>query len=230
MQFHRPFSDKRLAGSCVYCRERPGTRDHVPASVFLDKPYPTNLPVVESCRECNQDASLDEEYVACLIGFASEGAGASSHRAKVARILDRKPALAALVAQHVAVGADSVTFAPDDERLSRVLSKVARGLATFETAVATNADVSLRYTPLLELDEASRDRYYAVAVPELLPEIGSRMMQRVLVTDEQRVTNLWEELQPERFAYAVEVLGDVTRVKFVVGEFLTVEADVWPAD
>lgn len=59
--------DKRLLKSCIYCGGSPDTRDHVPSKVFLDKPYPDNLPVVACCLDCNRSFSLDEEYVACFI-------------------------------------------------------------------------------------------------------------------------------------------------------------------
>jgi len=63
----KTFSDQRLDGHCIYCGNKPDSRDHVPSKVFLDRPFPENLPVVAACTECNQNFSLDEEYVACLL-------------------------------------------------------------------------------------------------------------------------------------------------------------------
>ena len=56
----KEFTDERLRGFCAYCGGPAETRDHVPPRVFLDKPYPSNLPVVSACRECNEDISMDE--------------------------------------------------------------------------------------------------------------------------------------------------------------------------
>jgi hypothetical protein len=64
---YETFVDERLLGFCAFCGGRPGTRDHVPPKVFLDKPYPANLPVVASCARCNSGASVDEEFVAALL-------------------------------------------------------------------------------------------------------------------------------------------------------------------
>lgn len=52
---------------CCYCGGYADTVDHVPSKVFLDEPYPDNLPVVPCCRKCSEEFSLDEEYVAVLL-------------------------------------------------------------------------------------------------------------------------------------------------------------------
>ena len=52
---------------CCYCGTWADTVDHVPSKVLLDEPYPENLPVVPCCRNCNDQFSLDEEYVAVLL-------------------------------------------------------------------------------------------------------------------------------------------------------------------
>ena len=52
---------------CCYCGDFADTVDHVPSKVFLEKPYPENLPVVPCCKKCNERFSLDEEYVAVLL-------------------------------------------------------------------------------------------------------------------------------------------------------------------
>lgn len=58
------FGDERNTGFCVHCR---GPAEyHAPSKVFLDAPYPENLPVHESCLRCNVGFSQDEEYLACF--------------------------------------------------------------------------------------------------------------------------------------------------------------------
>ena len=63
----RDYSDKRQRNYCTYCRNELGTRDHVPSKVFLEKPYPDNLPVVPCCQKCNEGFSLDEQYLAVYL-------------------------------------------------------------------------------------------------------------------------------------------------------------------
>jgi hypothetical protein len=60
----KDFADSRLIAGCVYCGGLDETRDHVPSRVFLDSPFPENLPVVPACWECNNSFSRDD--VCCL--------------------------------------------------------------------------------------------------------------------------------------------------------------------
>lgn len=73
MEQLRNLGDARQTDFCVYCGGVTETRDHVPSKVFLDKPYPTNIPVVPACQSCNRNISRDEEYVACLIECSLTG-------------------------------------------------------------------------------------------------------------------------------------------------------------
>lgn len=122
MQQIRPFVDDRLAGFCVFCYGRPDTRDHVPPRIFLDEPYLENLPVVPSCRACNEGASLDEEYVACLLEVAACGSANPTdvRRRKIARTLETKPALAAQLRTSLQVTGDFVVSGVDAMPLSLI--------------------------------------------------------------------------------------------------------------
>jgi hypothetical protein len=61
------------------------------SSAHEDDPFPTNLPVVGTCGPCNAGASLDEEYVACLIEVAACGSSVPEDldRPRVHRALAR---------------------------------------------------------------------------------------------------------------------------------------------
>ena len=61
------YGEGHLERVCCYCGGYADTVDHVSSKVFLDEPYPDNLPVVPCCRNCNEEFSLDEEYVAVLL-------------------------------------------------------------------------------------------------------------------------------------------------------------------
>lgn len=53
---------KSKVGECVYCgKQGPVTRDHVPPKGIFAKPRP-DLITVPSCKDCNQDASKDDQY------------------------------------------------------------------------------------------------------------------------------------------------------------------------
>lgn len=67
------FGDERQTFNCAFCGGETESRDHVPSKVFLDKPYPEQLPVVPSCNDCNNGFSIDEEYLACLLESVKAG-------------------------------------------------------------------------------------------------------------------------------------------------------------
>jgi len=95
MEQIRDLSDERLSYYCIYCGKAPDSREHVPSKVFLDEPYPTNLPVVPSCIECNNKFSKDEVYVACLLECVLRGSADIDklNRKKIQRILTEKKKL-----------------------------------------------------------------------------------------------------------------------------------------
>src|SRR5947209_4210448 len=48
--------------NCTYCSAKATTRDHVPPRCLFPKPMPPDLVTVPCCKDCNQKASLDDEY------------------------------------------------------------------------------------------------------------------------------------------------------------------------
>jgi hypothetical protein len=69
MEQLRCSGDDRNKGRCIHCGGPDETRDHSPSKVFLDEPYPENLPVCPSCLQFNNTLSIDEEYLACFLAF-----------------------------------------------------------------------------------------------------------------------------------------------------------------
>lgn len=124
------FLDDRLSGLCGLCGAEAATRDHVPAKVFLDDPLPPDLPVVAMCRPCNQGASIDEDYTACIIDVALHGDVASADlRPRVAASLALSPGLLARLSRARQVGGGrSVGVIGETPRLRRVFGKTGRGL------------------------------------------------------------------------------------------------------
>jgi hypothetical protein len=53
----------RKNGACVYCgKVGEISNDHIPPKNLFSPPRPSNLITVPSCKECNQQASKDDEY------------------------------------------------------------------------------------------------------------------------------------------------------------------------
>jgi hypothetical protein len=89
MQQLRCYGDDKNKGFCVHCGGPNETVDHVPSKVLLDELYPANLMAASACRQCNNDFSIDAEYLACLLECVIAGSTTPEqlHRHKIARIL-----------------------------------------------------------------------------------------------------------------------------------------------
>ncbi|SOE65391.1 hypothetical protein SAMN05446635_2674 [Burkholderia sp. OK233] len=178
------FADGRLIVGCIYCGGLENTREHVPSRVFLDAPFPENLPVVGACRSCNNGFSLDEEYFACLVESVIAGSTDPKHikRPGVANILRRTPTLRARIEAAKTCVHGQTHFAIEPERVKNVVVKLARGHAAYELSQpCKNEPSSVWWHPLVLMDEAHRDEFESSHVVESYGEIGSRGMQRLLV-------------------------------------------------
>ena len=69
MKYLDDYSDQRYKGACPQCGAGVGgksrTSDHIPSRCLLRKPYPSELPTMPTCRDCNSSLAKDEEYL-CL--------------------------------------------------------------------------------------------------------------------------------------------------------------------
>lgn len=231
-------ADSRLALGCVYCGAAEDTREHVPSRVFLDSPYPENLPVVGACRPCNNGFSMDEEYVACLIEAVISGTTdtAAMRRPGIVKTLQRSPGLRQRIEAARIVGPAGVSFGVEPDRIRRVLVKLAVGHAVYELAQECRAEpVSVWWRPIDLLTAQERDEFDAPDVVQLFGEVGSRGMQRLRVLEimmvsesgqpltQQMILNDWVEVQPGRYRYHSSDDGGVVCVRMVIGEYLAGE-------
>jgi hypothetical protein len=234
----KDLADSRLLGGCIYCGGEEETRDHVPSRILLDPPFPTNLPVVPACYRCNNGFSRDEEYLACLIecGIAGSTNPDSIRRTRIASILRRSPALRLRIEAAKSVVNGNTAFVAEELRVQNVLLKLARGHAAFELSSAFHhAPTSLMWWPMSIMTEEQRDSFDASHVTELLGEVGSRGMQRLLVTQvtlasptgELSALNLiindWVDVQEGRYRYLAIDHNAEVRIKIVLSEFLACE-------
>jgi len=231
----RGLSDSRLMVGCAYCGGADETRDHVPSRVFLDAPFPENLPVVPACLACNRSFSLDEEYVACLIEVAVAGSTDPSRirRESIAKTLSHSPSLRLSLERARTEDNGEVHFAVDEARVMNVMLKLARGHAAFELGVPRREPPTAMFClPIHLMTDAAREDFNAAHVPEVYGEVGSRGFQRAIVTrftllnargDESTLNFLlqdWLEVQEERYRYLAVETPTASSVKFVIGEYL----------
>ena len=121
-------------GSACIAAGREKTVDHVPSKVLLDEPYLENLMAASACRQCNNDFSIDEQYLACLLECVIAGSAApiKLHRAKIARILRGYSSLLARLQRARTDGTAGPVWTPENDRVNRVVLKLARCHATLE--------------------------------------------------------------------------------------------------
>jgi hypothetical protein len=232
----RDFADDRLLVGCIYCGGQAQTRDHVPSKVFLDSPFPDNLPVVSACDSCNNGFSADEEYVACLVEAAVLGTTnpEAMRRPTVAGILRRVPGLRFTLdaARREVDGRPALQ--PDQDRVFNVVLKLARGHAAFELSQpCREPPTSVRVFPIAALSREEWEEFDAGHFPGLLPEVGSRASQRImavqptLTAQAGRVISLpgfamqdWQEVQDKRYSYLATADGSEIRVRIVIGGYM----------
>lgn len=218
------FGDYRTLGTCAFCAGKTGTRDHCPSKIFLDDPFPENLPVVPACKSCNSGFSLDEEYLACMISAVLAGTAEPDKiaRKKIAKILKRKPALRSRIEASKRSLFDETVFFPENKRVISVLTKLAQGHALYELheSVAYEPD-EISFFPLTTLSNEQRMDFETLENHNELavwPEVGSRAMQRLLVGQDMD-DNGWIVVQAGMYRYRA-LLSQGIEVRIVINEYL----------
>lgn len=214
----KPLSDERIGNSCVHCGGRVETYDHCPSKVFLDEPYPDNLPGVPACKSCNRGYSVDEEYVACVLGCVLAGSTVPAQlgRAKIARIMSEKPKLRSMIASCMEATSIGTVVHPDMKRVANVLLKLARGHALYELSEeCREPPTQLAIQPLMHLGISERQWFESPPTPPGWPEVGSRAMFRLLSSN----WSPWLEVQKGNYRYSAVAGGDV-EVRIVLHEYL----------
>lgn len=229
MRARNNYADKRQISYCAYCRGETGTRDHVPSKVFLDKPYPENLPLVFACYDCNQSFSLDEEYVACLIECAKSNSLEIDklERDYIKTIFQRKPALLKRIQDASECINDILSIKIEEERLSNVLSKLVKGHLLFEFNFPINDEqIEITYFPLNILKEEERTLFDEKTAIELtkMPEVGCRACENLYIINEQIICLTWNIVQSGLYRYIVGYNNSSYIVRIVIGEYFACEA------
>ena len=226
------FADDRQKTWCIHCghglAEQDNNRDHVPTKKLLREPYPDNLPVVQVCKSCNSGFSMDEEYfIAFLSSVLSGSTDPQSQRIpSAALILKRNNMLSARIHESRSEGLPLVgdvgfVWQPESERIERVVLKNARGHAYFELGEPMLCPPRLiRAIPLATISDDERLEFENVDSGPLFPEVGSRMLTRIVTG--QDIEDGWVIVQEDVYRYAVMWDGGIT-VRTVLYDYLATE-------
>ncbi len=223
---HFLFVDERLLNVCVYCGGIPDTRDHVPSRFLLDDPLPDHPWVVEACKKCNQEVSLDEEYFGCFLECAMVGSTSLDviGREKVRRALARNARLAGQIQS--AAHCDeygALIWTPDAVSVRNVVLKLARGHVAHELSITQIEEPDeVTIFPLVSISQEDRATFENACTGKKRPwpEIGSRAFLRACgakpFSDHR---GPWVVVKPGEYRYCVDHYGG-TRVQIVVREYL----------
>ena len=226
------FVDERQKGWCVHCGngidEAVSNRDHVPSKSFLREPQPANLPFILVCKACNEGYSLDEEYFATCLGCVLSGSTDPERQQdpRIQRILSRSPALRARIEQsrsesQTLSGEHRIMWTPERPRIDRVILKNARGHAFFEYGEPMlDAPAHIWSAPVETMTPEDWHCFHEVATSNAWPEVGSRMMTRVLTG--QDLVDGWVVVQDGSYRYSVIQEGRIV-VRSVISDYLATE-------
>ncbi|MGE0465314.1 MAG: hypothetical protein AB7P44_02570 [Steroidobacteraceae bacterium] len=225
------FVDDRQKTWCIHCgsvlADLVVNRDHVPSRSLLLEPYPENLPLIGVCKPCNEGFSLDEEYLIAFLGSVLVGSTEPARQSipVAARVLARSERLRARIERSKAEYAtrDGVThriWTPEEPRIGRVILKNARGHAFFEYGEPMlRKPEQVWFAPIEVMVSEERENFERIDVG-IWPEVGSRMMTRVLTG--QDLSDGWVIVQDGVYRYAVAQSGGII-VRSVIFEYLATQ-------
>lgn len=234
----KEFTDDRYKSWCVHCggwiEQLNINRDHVPSRGLLLEPEPDNLPLVQVCQPCNVGFSLDEEYLVAFLGAALTGTTDPNLQSnpRVSRILARSPKLRERIQKSSTTyetlgGQKRTIWKPEQSRVDRIILKNARGHAYYEYGIPMlEAPDYIRAIPLSELTVQERADFEDIDYGSGWPEVGCRMMTRLLTG--QDMNDGWIVVQDNIYRYAA-IQTDGTTVRSVLYEYLATEVH-WGSD
>lgn len=218
------FGDERNQNFCVHCGGAYETEDHVPPKLWLDDPFPENLAFSPSCQKCNKAYAGDEAYLACLLECAIAGSSdpAKFRRPKVAKLLASNFRLTEIMNSASRMSNSEVVWNVEADRVNRALQKLARCHAAYElNEPRIDEPISVWWMPLLLMTSAQMEQFENPPLPAVWPEVGSREMSRLVVTDEG-YENGWVEVQPGNYRFMALFEGSL-RIRMVLREYLASE-------
>lgn len=224
--------DDRQKGFCVHCGGQTESKDHAPSKVFLDLPHPRHMPSLPSCGDCNNGFSGDEEYLACFIECVVCGTSDPEQlsRDKIKRALRRNRSLRERIErghrQSDTFGGGLIhVWQPEDERVRRVVMKLARCHAAYElNEPRLDEPEHVLVMPLVSMTDDQRNHFETAPEVNIWPEVGSRAMHRMLIADDAYAGG-WITVQEGRYRFLAVAEGSLM-IRGVLSEYLAFEV-IW---
>jgi hypothetical protein len=146
-------------------------------------------------------------------------------RPKIRTILRSRPALASRLSEARQEIGDRVTFDVEGDWVRRIIVKLARGHVLFDLNEPRYEEPSsVALAPISSMSADKRTQFETPPPLDILPEVGSRAMQRVLLSA-GAVQVDWVDVQEGRYRYLTLAVGEVV-VRMVLSEYLACEV-IW---
>ncbi len=218
--------DERNKGFCVHCGGPYETDDHVPPKLWLDDPLPENLAMSPACKNCNKACAEAEAYLACLLECVIAGSNEPTElkRSKVAELLASNFKLKAMMNSASKTIEGRKTWSVDEKLVRKAVLKLVRTHAAYEAGEPRlDEPYSIRWKPLLELSEQQLDEFEKPECSGVWPEVGSRAMSRIVISD-SKTFNGWIEVQPGNYRF-MALYDGLLRIRMVLREYLACEVE-----
>ena len=223
-------SDERHKGIRLYCGMRlwdeKWTKDHVPSKALLNPPYHKSLPVVHVCQQCNSEFSKDEKNLsACVAAVINSPTRPDTNQFPVAaKMLAYRLAWSEREERTKQIrstfwGHSDMISIPENERVTRVIVKNARGHALFALGLPLLFNPAyIIFIPLILISHEQKGHSPSRLENVVYTELGSRINQRMPVGDLQLAG--WIKVQPPVYRYAVYQLPGQPFVRILLREYV----------
>lgn len=219
---------------CIYCGETANTREHCPPKLFLNNPYPNDLPVVPSCEKCNNGFSKDELYTKAFIEFYQN----YCYNTPITVSLERKEVREAQQTFSNCINNKKIFF---NNRIGRILIKLSICHSTYELTEGYYSNtwkgvlecVSYTFRPHMAQKDIDNMNDFILMDNKLLPIIGSRVFNKIYVLDPvllsladsnikhmPRVVMDWSDVQDKSYRYVCWLDRHNLYIRLVIKEFL----------
>jgi hypothetical protein len=238
---HKIIYNRNSYSECVYCGGEADTREHVPSKVFLVKPYPDNLGIIPACLKCNNSYSKDELFLSILIEKLKSkhyGQKYSQSKEVETRIKSNEK-----IAFEIEQAIENNSINKFEKKISRIIFKLALGHSVYELSEGFKIqDGTINYS---FLDSMSTRETEEFSLPfniskEPLPEIGSRVYQRIMVLTldlvavndpEQKMDAPiifldWVDVQQSKYNYTSYIFGNKIITKIIINDFMYTEISI----
>jgi len=224
--------EKASSKGCIYCGKVADTREHVPSKVFLSDALLENLPTIPACFECNNSYSNDERYVACFLDVLKSKIYFNYNLSERMEVrLEKDSSLKAIIDESIQTVDEKVCFDINENRLMRILTKLARGHAGYEFDYVNfdSSKLKVHYDYSFNLSDSDLCDFNNIPEFQCYPEVGSRgifVVENLGTRGKTAGYAFWSNIQKGRYRYRVEQneQSDVC-VKIVIYEFLYSRAE-----